>query len=123
MSKKEEMYARIRQHGENLKAVFGLADVDPVALCKKLRMLENKAHHSATLWCNGDISEDDFKKESLLIVAKVLKVLGDRYPVFVNSDPRGYALKIDDKIVLQHNLCIYKDWGGYGIIAPDLTEG
>ena len=45
----------------------------------------------------------------------------DYYPLFVNGDARGYALKIMDSYVMERRLDIYKDWGGYGIIAPDLT--
>jgi hypothetical protein len=53
-------------------------------------------------------------------------------PVFLNRDPRGYALKIDEewlqaarrdgRTVGAVGCCIYQDWGGYGIIAPNLTE-
>lgn len=41
--------------------------------------------------------------------------------VFLNGDARGYALKIHDSYVKEHNLKIHTDWGGYGIIAPDLS--
>lgn len=44
-------------------------------------------------------------------------------PVFVNLDPRGYSLKIRDEWVREHDAKIHRDMGGYGIIAPDLTEG
>jgi len=37
--------------------------------------------------------------------------------VFINGDPRGYALKIKDEFVRENNLTIYQDWGGYGILA------
>lgn len=43
-------------------------------------------------------------------------------PVFINLDARGYALKIKDEYMLEHGLNLHRDWGGYGIIAPDLTE-
>ena len=43
--------------------------------------------------------------------------------VFINGDPRGYALKIDDKYQDRlHKVGIHRDWGGYGIIAPDFSE-
>ncbi len=55
-------------------------------------------------------------------------------PVFLNRDPRGYALKIDDAWMAEHGnatdhpsksptaVCrLHRDWGGYGIIAPDLS--
>jgi len=41
-------------------------------------------------------------------------------PVFFNSDPRGYALKIKDDYT--RDITIYRDWGGYGILAPDFSE-
>lgn len=40
-------------------------------------------------------------------------------PVSVDGDHRGYALKIKDEYVRAHNLKTHKDWGGYGILAPD----
>ena len=41
-------------------------------------------------------------------------------PVFVNRDPRGYALKIEDEYVRANGLQIHRDWGGYGILAPEI---
>jgi hypothetical protein len=41
--------------------------------------------------------------------------------VFVNQDPRGYALKIDDEYMRAHSLDLERDGGEYGILAPDLT--
>jgi hypothetical protein len=41
------------------------------------------------------------------------------YPIFLNGDARGYALKIQDDYVRDNNLDIHKDWGGYGILAPE----
>lgn len=43
-------------------------------------------------------------------------------PVFVNLDPRGYALKINDEWMRANNVRLHSDFGGYGILAPDLTE-
>ena len=42
-------------------------------------------------------------------------------PVFVNRDPRGYALKIDDAWMGAQKAVLHRDWGGYGILAPDLS--
>lgn len=38
--------------------------------------------------------------------------------VWFNGDPRGYALKVD----LRDGETLHRDWGGYGIIAPDLSD-
>lgn len=123
-TKAQRMYDRIRKHGADLDRIFGL-DEDPVALCKRLRRLESKVHRLAEDYCNGLIESPAYEMQAGQILTKVDKLL--RYksagvPVILNGDPRGYALKIDDAYVREHNLDIYRDWGGYGILAPDLRE-
>ncbi len=41
-------------------------------------------------------------------------------PVFINRDPRGYALKINDEWMRANNAKLETDWGGYGLIAPEI---
>jgi hypothetical protein len=55
-------------------------------------------------------------------VANLLDHGAERINVFLNGDPRGYALKIRDTDVRARKLDIHTDWGGYGIIAPDFNE-
>lgn len=116
---------RIRQHGLNLLEIFKAApQVDPLDLCKKLRRLEFQGHALAERVCNGEIYADDHDRAKDLILAKVDKLLNFRQsgiPVFLNTDPRGYALKIDDSYMREHKLRLATDWGGYGLIAPDIT--
>lgn len=127
------MYDRIRQHGENLLAIFPRAKVrDPVTLCKRLRRLEAQAAAVALRMCNGPEFPEPDEPDKLLdvVLAKVNELLGNggSIPVTVNRDPRGYALKIESEWL--HNRRNYggfpagfhRDMGGYGIIAPDLTE-
>lgn len=119
MTKKELMYERIRKHGEDLKAIFNLDD-DPVKLCKRLHIIENQAHKAAEDYCNGKLETADWEAISDKFLVKVNKILNNKtVPIFINGDSRGYALKIEDEYVRAHNLTIHKDWGGYGIIAPD----
>ena len=152
---KTDMYAQIRQHGENLLAIFPNAtERDPVSLCKKLRRLEAKASRICLDYCNGDFDagENGEKLDAALdpILAKVNAILGnnEQYPImnapiFINRDPRGYALKIADAWMNQRReqwdrqiakqgkkaitegywalLRFHRDWGGYGIIAPEIT--
>ena len=118
MNKKQMMYDKIQKHGDNLKAIFNL-DIDSVKLCKQLLRLENKAHRLAEDGCNGTICYDYYNKEEEKIVSKVKKILNTN-EVFLNGDPRGYALKLCDQFSKDKN--IHKDWGGYGIIAPDFRE-
>lgn len=84
------MQDRIEAHGADLLRLFPNAtERDPASLCKKLRRIERA----------------------------VLKLLNtDR--VWINGDPRGYALKVD----LRPGESLHRDLGGYGIIAPDLSE-
>jgi len=56
----------------------------------------------------------------------VADILGDDETVgvrvFHNYDARGYALKIEFEDTDKRRYEIYRDWGGYGIIAPDFNE-
>ena len=121
--KKELLYSRITKHGQDLKRVFNLDHTtDPVKLCKKLLRLENKAHRLATDYCNGDVDQIEFDTQGNKILTKVETILKDKKHLLLNGDARGYALKIDDGFIRVNNLSIYRDWGGYGIIAPDFRE-
>ena len=122
MNANERMYNRIKQHGNNLKVIFPLATDDPAELCKRLRRIEVKLNRLATDFCNGDIDGDAWdieKDKAIKSLDKILHFTQSNVPVKINSDPRGYALKIRDEYVREHNLNIYRDWGGYGILAPE----
>ena len=115
-----KMYRNIFNHGENLKKVFSLpSDTDPVKLCKKLFSLETKAHRLAEQYCNGDIEMEQWEAETDKILNKVDQLLGysdKNISVFANADARGYTLKIKPQDTPSY---LFKDWGGFGIIAPD----
>lgn len=118
---KKRMYQQIEKHGENLKKIFKL-EGDPIALCKKVHRIEAKAYKLATDCCNGDITTEQWEGVSEGILErldKVLNFVSQGIPVIVNGDARGYTLKIKDRYVREHSLDIHRDWGGYGIIAPD----
>lgn len=131
MNKREKMYQQIQQHGENLNAIFNTG-LDPVKLCKKLHSLEMKAHKIAVDYCNGEngVTSENIDRHTAPILDKVNKILFHpslqhsaalQNIVIFNGDARGYALKLSDKIVAALNLNIHKDWGGYGILAPEFT--
>jgi hypothetical protein len=122
-NKKEILYSRITRHGQNLKAMFNLDhDIDPVKLCKRLLRLETKAHRLAEDFCNGVIDQIEWDKKADQILTKVETILKNKKVLFLNGDARGYALKIDDEYLKNNNFNIHRDWGGYGIIAPDFRE-
>lgn len=123
MNKHDRMYQQIEKHGADLNAIFNTG-MDNVKLCKKIRTLEARAHKLATDYCNGEngVTSENWESLSDAILVKVDMVLNftnQEIPVFVNSDARGYALKIKSEYVRENNLQIYQDWGGNGIIAPE----
>jgi hypothetical protein len=113
---------QVIKHGNDLIKAFNLApDTDPLELCRKLHRLELKADRINTDYCNGDITEERHNEQSQIIIDKVKKLINNN-DFYFNTDPRGYSLKIDDKLTREmrdKGLSIYTDWGGYGIIAPE----
>jgi hypothetical protein len=124
MTKKDAQREAIMRHGFNLIRAFNLPEGTlPVQLCKKVHRVEVEAHRMAEDLCNGVVDQENYadKKEQSILrrLDAILNFKAQNIPVFVNGDPRGYALKIDDAYVREHNLDIHRDWGGYGIIAPE----
>ena len=130
--------AAVIKHGEDLLAIFPKAvERDPVKLCRKLRKLEREGSALALRLCNGpeyaDGEADAIADDILNRTDALLQPKRSVAPLMLNRDPRGYALKIksdwlqaarrDGRTVGAHGCCIHQDWGGYGIIAPDLTAG
>lgn len=119
MNKKQRMHARIEKHGDDLNAIYSTG-IDPVALAKKLHRLEAKAHRIATDQCNGT-EGPDAEEQVEKILRTVAKILGPNVQgLQFNGDARGYALKIKSEVVREQSLRIYSDWGGNGILAPDI---
>ena len=114
---------QVIKHGNDLNRIFNTG-IDPVKLCRALRRIEAKAGQLALAYCNGDIDDitDTQKEEILKAVDKLLNFYKAGIAVVFNLDPRGYALKIDDEEMRTKNLVLYRDWGGYGIIAPEFTK-
>ena len=124
---KASIEKQVEAHGEKIKIIF---DLDPkknaVSLCRQLRRIEREGNELGEDMCNL-ANADPGSKRYASLVKKLDKILGFRsqgVPVFVNLDPRGYALKIESEWVWKHreDKPIYQDWGGFGIIAPEFTE-
>ena len=121
-TKKERMYKQIDQHGQRLNNIF-FTGIDNIALCKKLFRLENKAHQLAESYCNGNIDHNLFESASSIILEKVTSILGaDESNIFINGDPRGYAIKFTTQFTNNNINNMWRDMGGYGIVAPDFWE-
>lgn len=142
MTIKQKKHAQILQHGENLKAIFN-TNFDAITLCKKLIRLERKANFAATCLCNTntlhllelnrftgyDVIQTTEEDQNIFfnkIMKSVYKILGENREdiIFLNLDPRGYALKIKSEYIntlRQEGKNIFTDFGGYGILAPEFT--
>jgi len=127
---KPAIEARCLRHAAALAELFPNATKSGLDLCRALRRIEARAHRAATDYCNGDISTDQWEGVHDQFHGKVVDLLNPSIElanaIFINGDPRGYALKLRDHFVRIHNRTattpIHTDWGGYGILAPDLTE-
>ena len=118
MNKKQRQAENILNHGFKLQRIYpDTANMGPVTLCKKLYRMETRAHRMAEEMCSYDVDQDDYDHKLDRIEARVNDLLGNGPHVFINRDPRGYALKI--KTETAKTLDIHKDWGGYGIICPE----
>jgi hypothetical protein len=124
MTKKQERDEAILQHGFKLQRIFPKTrDMGPVEVYAALLHIEMQAHRNAERECNDEhYTTEMAERNDARMLARLDEILGFKaagIPVFVNGDPRGYALKIKDKYVREHKLDIYTDWGGYGILTPE----
>ena len=126
MTKQQQRAENILQHGFKLRRTFGLSyGVNPVALCKQLHRIEARVHRQAEDECNGvsELSEAQSEARDKRTLDALDHILGFRakgIPVFLNGDPRGYALKVEAEYCMTHpEIELPQDWGGYGIICPE----
>ena len=88
---------------------------------RKLARIERDVSAVSVAWCNGECTEDQWEEIKTIATSRAAKVFGGSCPsgFFINSDPRGYALKIDpDKALIPDGM--HRDLGGYGILAPTI---
>lgn len=126
----------ITRHGESLlKAFPNATEKNPVALCKKLRRIETGIAPIILRNCNEGVPDDEMDAATDKARARLMALLGGlsarqlkQFGLFINRDPRGYALKLSSEWTDKFNdtlrgtgLFIHQDWGHYGILAPDLN--
>lgn len=109
----------VTKHGNALLAAFPNAtEKDPVALCKKLRRIETAVSRWTLQACNGpELPEGKLDEECKKAVQRVAELLGLRrveiglkpsdplfgFSMFINRDPRGYALNLSSEWTRQYN--------------------
>jgi hypothetical protein len=144
-TKRERRAAQLLAHYEKCEALarfLGKPNPNGKRISNALRVLEYEANNAATAQCNGTsyngqpfrsleapsaqapaLSEWEYYVDS--VRGRVSRILGDVPPGFkVNADARGYALKIDNDNANGQNLIkalrLHTDWGGYGILSPEI---
>lgn len=93
-----------------------------VALWKADRLGQQRAERMCSDSSYTEAQQDADKATAMFLVKKALGTLPPGF--FVNSDPRGYALKIDNEnpqgLALIESVGLSTDMGGYGILSPDI---
>jgi hypothetical protein len=91
---------------------------------KKLHRIEARMNRIFTDECNGylELNEDQEEKRNQRVIKQLNDMLPGLKTIFLNGDPRGYALKISSEEARElrdKGINIYTDWGGYGILCPE----
>ena len=113
------------RHVCNLQTLAGLPDYhEAYILYKKLHNLEIRIHRENEADCNGTngLTEKQEEARDKRRFKKYQSLLPGVTGLFLNGDPRGYSLKIHVKETQELNdkgINLYRDWGGYGILAPE----
>jgi len=107
-----------------------------IRICKRLRRVEGQLHRLAERYCDDVTLDTDWMEaEGERLIKLANRILGnagpDALPVIWNRDPRGYSLKIDTQVLNAQGAegmredvrasGIQTDWGGYGILAPEIN--
>ena len=101
--------------------MFGNDCANPYATYEILLTAERKANQKACQYCNGEISSEEWEKWGEKFVKNLAAKLGlDEMPsgFFLNGDPRGYALKMEEGTFPDG---LMRDFGGYGILGADFS--
>tara|TARA_R100000315_G_scaffold48981_1_gene23253 strand:- start:2471 stop:2833 length:363 start_codon:yes stop_codon:yes gene_type:complete len=96
-------------------------NADGLSMWRALRRIEAIASNANEDACNTPEGAD--RQEGILdgLEEQVKEVFGGCLPggFFINRDPRGYALKLDnEQVTIPDGLGT--DWGGYGILAQEI---
>lgn len=129
MTIKERRKAQLDRHYKALEALakhLGVDTPNGKRLSVALLKLEREAHKLSEDYCNGDIESSEWHLIQDGITERVKALFGgcDVPGFFVNGDPRGCALKLNNETNEQRELIadcgLQRDWGGYGLLAPEI---
>lgn len=97
---------------------------NPTKDAKAILIADNTIHGIMEQFCNEPMTEATEKrlnwivKRCLLRARKLLPMLWDC--IWINEDPRGYSLKVDNEIFrIYQSKWMRSDLGGYGVLSFD----
>ena len=142
LTKKDRRKMQLQRHYDALARLAkecGLK-AEGKKLSVALLKIERIAHEGAEAYCNGTIyrclskygsghfnfnaDENAWERFSNMIEKQVQTLFNGKLPyLYINGDPRGYALKIDEEKgrELIEKTGLERDWGGYGLLAPEIN--
>lgn len=98
---------------------YGIKERNIDTFFRSLRRYEVKISRMNEWACereNFEWPENFDQKVTEKLASKFERVDLFRKELYINGDPRGYALKL--RIPENESRGIHRDWGGYAIIAP-----
>lgn len=131
LTKADRRRAQLDRHYkaiETLAILCGVVLPNGRKLSVKLLHLENKAKEITMHYCNGTggVTTANVSEKTDPIKAEILRLFNNNLQgFFINTDARGYALKIKTELMQPggkyENTGLQTDWGGYGLLAPEIT--
>jgi len=129
LNKRERRAAALLAHYatcERLARHLGVTDPDgkkiSVALWKAEKLGAERALHMCNDSSYGEEMQSQCRHDVCLMVEDALGTIPPGF--FINGDPRGYALKIDNEnpagLALIRAVGLHTDFGGYGILSPEI---
>jgi hypothetical protein len=95
-----------------------------LTLWRGLRLIEAELYRACLNYTNGTNGVDEMKWRGAKQAAhnSLENLFGGPIPkgVFINGDPRGHMIKLDNETVTIPD-GMEKDWGGYGILAAEIN--
>ena len=111
---------KVIQERQRIGRALGLTDSEIKEVFPKLIQIEKRGRELSEDACNGKVSEAYFEHNLELIRKRLYKMLPEcvSKEILLNTDPRGYFLKLPPEFVKDLKPDIPTDWGGFGIICP-----
>lgn len=123
MNKAELRIERLQEHYKKMQKLCDLSccvRYTGKQISSKLLAIERRLEKPILDWANGVITEDQFNKYYNNALHDIYSLLPEMKGFFIDTDPRGYALKINlDKAPDEYKtIGLQTDWGGYALLAP-----